>query len=354
MKPKVKTKPKPSGKKPKTTKFKSQKANWLIATLIAVMVLLFIRLFILQIFVVHSSSMSSNLVSGDWVVVNKLAYGPRIPSTLLSIPFSPERTSLASKNYFLDLIQLPYFRLPGYSRIKRHDIILFNYPNDSEVPFDKKIRMVKRCMGLPGDTLAIKNNTVFINGKENDIENIQLEYRVKVKNRILKQELLDKYNIVEGGLVSKFGEYDLYLSKQAAKGLSTEKNIEYVRKGKYLSNTDETYVFPHDSRISWTLSNYGPIVIPKAGSKIVLNSSNISIYRDILEKYEHCTITVNGDSVLINNKYLRSYYLKNNYYFVLDDNRDNAKDSRLWGFLPESHIIGKASFIICSVGSSTK
>ena len=220
--------------------------------------------------------------------------------------------------------------------------------------FDKKIILVKRCMGLPGDTLSIKNNIVYVNHKKSDIENIQLEYRVKVKTKSLKQAIIDKYDISEGGQINNFGEYDLYLTRNFAQSMKSEKEIISINKGRSLSNSDKTYVFPHDSKFKWTLDNYGPIKIPKAGDKLVLNMSNISLYRDLLEKYENCSITVSGDSIFINNKHLQSYYLKHNYYFVLDDNRDNAKDSRHWGFLPESHIIGKVSFVIFSFNSSEK
>jgi signal peptidase I len=348
-------KTKPPKTKPKTPKHKSgKKGSWFKAILIAIMLLIIIRVFIFQTFVIQSSSMSANLLSGDWVVINKLSYGSRLPITLLSIPYTPDRTSSTSEKYFLDYIQFPYYRLSGYSKVNRNDILAFNYPYEQDVPFDKKIVLVKRCMGLAGDTLTIKNNVVYVNRTKTDIDNIQLEYRVKIKNKILKQSLIDKYDIYEGGPVNNYGEYDLYLTQRNVKSLKSENDIISIQKGKNLSNSDKTYVFPHDSKYKWTLDNYGSIIVPKAGDKLELNLKNISIYRDLLEKYENCTVTVSGDSILINNMHLQSYYVKNNYYFVLDDNRDNAKDSRLWGFLPESHIIGKVSFIIMSFNSSEK
>jgi len=296
--------------------------------------------------------MAGNLLPGDWLLINKAAYGTRLPITPLTLPFTPYRSSHSSPKYYLKWISLPYYRLPGYSYIKRNDIIAFNYPEEEDVPVDKRIVYLKRCVAIPGDTLKIVNSNLIVNRKKIKIENVRFEYLVKVKSNKLSQSVINKYQLNEGVEISNYGEYDLFLSVEQADKLKKENEIAGVERELKTSHYDFGYVYPHDPGLGWTLDNYGFVVIPKAGEKIILNKRNLSIYRDMLEKYENCTISVSHDSVYINNIPVKNYFFKNNYYFVLDDNRDNAKDSRLWGFLPESHIIGKVSIILISFNPS--
>lgn len=340
------TKEKAKGKSSKKTK--SDGGSWLKAFIIAILILLFLRIFLFQSFVIHSSSMAGNLASGDWVIINKIAYGTRSPMTPLSIPFAPLRISPSSENYFVTWMKFPYFRLPGYTEVKQNDILAFNYPGETEIPIDKKYVMVKRCVALPGDTLRIDNNVLYVNKVKLQIANIQYEYRVKTKGHELSDSVIKKYQMLEGGMVNNFGEYDLYLSEEQVVDLRNEKSISSVKRSKRLKNADNSFVFPHDEKYRWTLSDFGPLIIPKEGSNVVITKKNLSVYRDLIEKYENCIVSLRNDSVLINDKSLQEYTFRNNYYFVMDDNRDNGKDSRLWGFLPENHIIGKVSFIVAS------
>lgn len=341
--------------KPKSFKkaSKSTIVSWLKAILLALVVILLIRTLAFQTIVIPNSSMAGNLLPGDWVLVNKAIYGPRLPITPLVFPFKSFRTREETGKYFLDWIKLPYWRIYGYGKIKRNDIIIFNYPLETGIPIDMKMVTIKRCVALPGDTLKILNNELFVNNKKVTINNAQFEYFVKVKGKSLKTNLIDKFQINEGGEVSNYGEYDLFLSTRQADSLRKEKSIVEVLKEPKYSSIDKSYLFPHDSKLDWTLDNYGPIVIPKAGKQIMMNKKNLLVYGEMLEKFECCLISVSNDSVFINKKYEKSYQLKSNYYFVLDDNRDNARDSRLWGFLPENHIIGKASLILASFNPSS-
>ncbi len=295
--------------------------------------------------------MAGSLMPGDWVIINKLAYGPRLPITLFALPFTSLRTSSSSGKYYLDWIKLPYYRMTGYDKIKAKDIIAFNSPFEEEAPLDMRIAFTKRCVGLPGDTLRIINNRLFVNRAEMKIENAQFEYSVKIKGRYLSKSTIEKYHISEGSEISAYGDYDLFLSESQADSLKLDKSIVKVISEPVI-NFDKGYVFPHDLRLKWTLNNYGPIIIPKAGKQLNLNARNILIYFSLLEKYEGCSVSYSDDSIFINKKFVKSYLFKNNYYFVLDDNRDNSKDSRLWGFLPEDHIIGKVSFILTSFDPS--
>jgi signal peptidase I len=342
VKPKVKKAPHSSLKK----------TSWLKAFLIAIAILLVIRAFFLQSFIIQNTTMSGNLFPGDWVMINKAAYGARMPVTLLSAPFSPFRSSSSSQKLYSDLITLPYFRISGYSSIHNNDIIAFNYPNEENTPIDKKTVYVKRCVAIPGDTLKITNNQLTINTIKIEINNLQFLYRLEVKGKSLKQSTIDKFGLNEGGAINNYGEYNIFISQNQAKDLRNEPGIAKVTQESKLQNSDKSYAFPHDEQLNWSLDNCGPIVVPKAGSGIPITKNNLSLYRDILETYEKCSVALEGDKVLINNKLLNSYFFKYNYYFVLDDNRDNGKDSRLWGFLPEMYIIGRVSFIIASFDPS--
>ena len=202
---------------------------------------------------------------------------------------------------------------------------------------------------FPGDTINILKDEVFVNHKKVNFINIQFEYLVKVKGRKLSKRLIDKYQITDGTEINTYGEYDLFLIPSLADSLANDKEIANITKEKnnlYFSKDD---VYPHEPGSGWTSNDYGPLIVPKAKEKFVLNIKNIFIYKHLIEKYEGCKVSISSDSVFINNMFVKYYNFKNNYYFVLDDNRDNANDSRFWGFLPESHIIGRTSIILTSL-----
>ncbi len=344
-KPKAFKKPKPIRKK---------KSSWLWAIVIALFILLFVRLFIFQTYVIQNSSMSGNLLPGDWVIIDKTVFGPRFPITIISLPFSPLITKTSSPKYYLKWPQLPYYRIPGLGYIKHNDVIAFNYPLEEYTPVDKKIVYVKRCIGLPGDTIQIKNNKVLINQKNVTIDNVLYEYKLNFKEKIIPEELLKKYGIDEGGPLNNYGEYFLYLSEEKAENLKSENSVISIKKNTKNYLVDNSVIFPHNPLSKWTLQNFGPLIIPKAGERISFSKNNIQFYSEILEKYEKCTVSIKHDSVYLNNLPLQSYFFKYDYYFVLDDNRDNGKDSREWGFLPVTNVIGKVSRVLISFDPSSK
>lgn len=349
---KTSTPRKPKAKRASNSSHKT--SSWFKALLFALVIIIVTRTFFLQSFIIQNTTMNGNLLAGDWVIINKAANGTRMPITLLSVPFAPLRINNSSQKLYSDIVTLPYFRLTGYSYIHNNDIIAFNYPNDENIPIDKKIVYAKRCVAIPGDTLKIDNNQLIVNNINIKIDNLQFLFRVKVKGINIKKSLIEKYELNEGGAINNYGEYNIYITDKQADDLVKEPEIAMVLKERKLQNFDKSYVFPHDESYNWSLDNYGPFIIPKAGTGIPITKNNISLYRDILEKYEKCTVSFEGNSVLINNKLLNSYFFKYNYYFVMDDNRDNAKDSRLWGLVPETHIIGKVAFIAASFDPSKK
>ncbi len=254
---------------------------------IAFLLWLIVHLFFFEAFLVPTASMRTTLLEGDYIVVNKLAYGARIPFTPLSLPF-------ANSNAFLDFIQLPYLRLPGYTNISRNDVIVFNLPTEKEIPIDERTLYVKRCIALPGDTLKIEKGIVYIDSK-----------------------LLEVSQGVHDSIISNKTSYN-------------------------------PNFFPNDPFIKWNQDYLGPLYIPRKGDSIKLNRESISIYKQVIENFERNKIRFSNDTIYINNKKASYYTFKTNYYFALGDNRNNSIDSRIWGFLPETHIIGKASFILYS------
>jgi signal peptidase I len=325
-------------------KKKSAISEWLKAIFIAVVLLIIIRIFAFQSFIVNDSKMESTLMPGDYIVINKLNYGARIPSTLFSVPFMEKSYS--------ELVQLPYFRIPGFSEISRNDLILFNYPLENNKPFDKRTQLLKRCVAIAGDTLAITDKKVFVNSKYiGNAPDCKYKYRV-ITNNNLSNNFFTKYNINEGGITDEENVYDLFITKETSDSLINDSNIKQINLMKLKKGNGNTPFFPQSEHYSWSLDYFGPIIIPAKGKKVSLDLKNIDLYKTVIEKFENNTINIKDNKIFLNNIETSEYTFKMNYYFVLDDNRDNGKDSRYWGFIPENHIIGNASFIWFSINKS--
>jgi signal peptidase I len=249
---------------------------------------LLMRTFIFQSYSVPSNSMNNTLKAGDYIFVNKLAYGARIPMTPLTIPFS---------NVYWEGIQLPYFRTIGYSKIKQQDIVVFNFPLDNGLPIDQRQNYVKRCIAVAGDTLEINKGVVFINNKA----------LIEAKNTLFQ--------------------------------VDADKNRILVD-----SNVYSPAVFPNNADVKWNIDYFGPLYIPKKGDSIVLTKNNLLFYKRIIENFEHNKLAIINDSIFINVQPIKYYHFKMNYYFMMGDNRNNSIDSRFWGFVPEDHIIGRVFY----------
>ncbi|MCK5822695.1 MAG: signal peptidase I [Bacteroidales bacterium] len=321
--------------------------DWIKAIFIAFLLLLLIRIIFIQSYTVVSSSMEKTLLPGDNIVINKTKYGYRFPITLLTMPFN--------NNKYLDWIELPYLRFPSSDKIKNNDLIAFNYPNISDIHIDKKDVYIKRCIGLPNDTIVCYGKKITINNNliiEN--ENVQYNYRVTTNGSKLNKKFFDKYDITEGQLVADIGVYDLPLRKEQAMLLLNDSKIRYVRLLKQLKGENSFLIFPHSRYYNWNSDNFGSIIVPKKGSVIKINFKTLPLYKRIIETYEGNDLKIEKYRILINNRVQKTYTFKNNYYYVIDDNRDKAKDSRYWGFVPEDHIIGKASFVWLSIDKNNK
>jgi len=301
--------------------------------IIAFLIILFVRGFVLSWTTVANDGMLPGIHKDEKIIINKIVYGARFPVTLLSLPFSNDK--------FLDWIQIPYIRIPGFSRISHNDIICFNYPTKKDTPADKKPIFVKRCVGMPGDTLKISDKAVCLNGKVLNTKDAVNIYRIVTSGSYLSNNLISKYQIFNITPVLDSCIFDACLSREMAAKLKSEKIIRDVRVLR-INENNKADLFPQNNFTGWTSDNYGPLLIPGKGITIKLNLSNVVLYRMIIENYEKNLFYISEGKYYVNGVESNSYTFKLNYYFVLDDNRDFAFDSRYWGFLPEDHVIGKA------------
>lgn len=290
-----------------------------------------VKIFLFQVFIVPTASMNNTFMEGDHVVVNKTAFGARLPITPLSI-------HIGNNKFFLDWVQLPYFRLPGYSTMERNDILVFNLPSEFQLPIDEKKESIKRCIGLPGEVILIRNGEVCINNisiKENSVLKwFALKINANSTDTLRLKKLLPLINF-------SIPETEVFISSEKADSINNIDNSLITQKAFPKEEFSPNY-FPNASQIKWNPDHFGPYYIPKKGQGIYLNRTNMLLYQYILEKYENNTLSFKGDSVFIDNKLCKFYTFKMNYYFVLGDNRYNSIDSRYWGLVPEDHLIGKA------------
>lgn len=320
---------------------KAKVKEWGKALGLSLLLILIVKGFLFQAYLVESPRMEKTLLTGDYVLINKTAYGARLPVTLFSLPLFPK--------WYIDAIQLPAFRLPAFKSIQTNDLLVFNYPGQEGLPVDKKDLMTKRCVALPGDTLLIFDKQVSINKQLfTEPTTVQFNYRLVTNGSLLKEEFLDRYRISEGGLVSDMGIYDFPFTDAEAQKLNDEPNIRFIRKLKDFPGENTQYVFPMGPFHQNNKDYFGPVQIPFKGQQLTLDIRNLELYRYLLEHFEGNTVSVSDSKIYINSIETRHYTIKQDYYFVMDDNRDNAKDSRYWGFLPQSHVMGKASRVLFS------
>ncbi|MDA9699134.1 signal peptidase I [Flavobacteriaceae bacterium] len=380
----------------------------------AVVIATIVHNYFLQPFVIPTGSLEKTLRVGDFLLVSKFHYGARIPSTVISFPMVHDTIPIIKTRSYLKKPQLPYIRIPGFQEIKNNDIVVFNWPADTVRQFfvkekgvikprDKKSNYVKRAIGIPGDSLEIRDGIVYLNGQENvlpDRAKPLYTYKISSKNGVSSSKLkeLDIEGFIRKFIVrnlsqesySRLKEYILsisntdeneYLIYTSDQGIpikqvrdlnldireiidnEKELSLTYSDANKIkISNEFDTIsrvvektsfsnsiFFPGNNRFNWNNDQLGPIYIPKAGDKINLTINELPIYKKIIRDYENNSIEVVDDNIYINNEVSNEYTFKQDYYWMMGDNRYNSEDSRVWGYVPFDHVLGKPVFIWMSI-----
>ena len=323
-------------------KQKSKLREWVDALLFAVIVMLIVRTLFFDLFRIPTPSMENNLLIGDYLFVSKLHYGTRTPMTL-GIPF----TQISLKG-----LELPWTRLPGFSEVKRDDAIVFNWPDDQvNKSIDRKTHYIKRVVGLPGETLEIREKIVHINGEAFPIqEGMQQHWYVYKKDQRVR---LSKARLRTLGIK----EVDATANPSIERILATAEAVEQIRAWPYIDRVEPSIVrsdaiynkplYPAGRR--YTHDIYGPVTIPKKDQQVTLTAENWPVYEPVISRYEGHTTRVRPDGGFeIDGQPATTYTFAQDYFFVMGDNRDNSEDSRFWGFVPMDHVVGKAVLIYFS------
>lgn len=291
-------------------------------------------------------------MTGDYLFVSKLSYGARMPMTPIAVPFLESTISGTNIKTYWDGLKLPYYRLPGLGEVKKGDAVVFNYPAETVPrPVDMRVHYIKRCIGLPGETITIVNGQVFANGiAVKNAPEAQTSSIVTTNGMPINPELLERLKVEVRGGPFEGNTYEMIIpSASYAELKANVKDIKPVIEPKDLA---DIRVFPQSTLFKWNEDNFGPILIPKQGLTIKLNDSTIALYSRAIEVYEHNKLEIKGKDVYINDKKADSYTFKMNYYWMMGDNRHNSEDSRFWGFVPEDHIVGKAVITWMSIDST--
>lgn len=340
---------------------KSKTREWIDALIFAVIAATIIRTFFIEAFTIPTPSMEKTLLVNDFLFVSKISYGARTPMTPLSFPFVHQEMPIIKTKSYSEAWKLPYYRLPGLSKIKNNDIVVFNYPgnifytdDDLKRPIDKKTHYIKRCVGIGGDSIKIVNGLLFVNNKPVTMPvGGQFTYTVITDGNNINPTTLEKYGIYEGANVAP-GIYQFMITQEVANELKKLPFIKSVEPYYQPPNTPNSFarLFPYDDKHVWNIDNYGPLYIPKEGATITLTEDNLPLYQRCIVEFEHNKLEIKNGKFFINDKEAATYTFKQNYYWMMGDNRHNSADSRFWGFVPEDHIVGKAVFIWMSWNSN--
>jgi signal peptidase I len=398
--------------------------NWVDPLIFAVIAASIIRGYFIEAFTIPTSSLEKSLMVGDFLFVNKFAYGPKLPQTPLSFPFAHSTLPLSeTKKSYLEWIKLPYFRLPGFGDVKNNQIVVFNYPDGDTVllkqqnasyynvvrevaesirmednnrqpysvymgqawhylngpqepfgavtarPIDKRDHYVKRCVGIAGDNMEIRQGEIYINGSKQPMpEKAQHRYLVRANSPVFGEnsvtrertralsnfQLLDKLDIyvteamkIESPRGNDTSYYDLNMTAETAAKVKQMPGVYSVTKKTEPEGYYDFRIFPHVPKYKWNNDNFGPLLIPSAGMTLPIDTTNLPLYEKLLSTYDNGIhhVGVENGKVLYDGNPISSYTFKQDYYFMMGDNRHNSADSRSWGLVPYDHIVGSPFFV---------
>lgn len=353
--------------------------EWLGSISFAIIAATIVHTYFMQPYTIPSSSLEKTLLVGDYLFVSKFHYGARPPMTALSFPmvhdtvpglgiksFVSEDDS-EKKNNWKNKLSFPYLRLPAIQKIKRNDIVVFNWPGDTTKtmwgdvsgkqtykPIDKRTNYVKRCVGIPGDSLEVRNGYVYINNKRTvlpDRAKPQWNFEVNTGGREFSRNDIEKYNLQKESRILGNGLYLLNLTDEEAASLEKNRIIKSIKKHIEPKGQYRKSIFPHSPKYPWSSDNFGPIYIPKKGVTVSLNENTIPFYEQIIRRYENNNLTIFENDIYINGKKASTYTFKQDYYWMMGDNRHNSLDARNWGYVPFDHVVGKPVMIWFSFDS---
>jgi signal peptidase I len=335
---------------------KTKTREWVEAIGFAVVAATLIRTFLIEAYTIPSASMEKSLLIGDFLFVSKVNYGARAPMTPVSFPFAHNTMPLVGGNSYTTLFSMPYYRLPGFQKIKNNDVVVFNYPAEDGRPADKKENYIKRCLAIGGDSILIINQQVFINGKQVDNPpKMQHKYYVKTDGGGFSQKTLKDLEITDGSALSPNGDFEINMTDDALAGMRKIQHVKTIDSIVQARDVFVEYVFPFRKELPWNVDNFGPLYVPQAGATITIDTINYWIYERIIRNYEgNKSFEMVGNKFLLNGEEVTQYTFKQDYYFMMGDNRHYSSDSRMWGFVPHDHIVGKALFIWLSLDQNER
>ena len=315
----------------------------------AILIFLFLRAFIGEPYRIPSESMEDTLLVGDFLIVSKLHYGPRTPSTL----------GVPSTGIYVPGIRLPHTRLPGFSEPERGDVVVFNYPAafdvargdiPESVPFDRRAPYIKRLVAVPGDTVAVLDKVLHVGGRAVPLQpTMKQRWRVtsvdgdRPNARVLSAEdveFIEGSDVRRGGVLADPRQYDIVATTAEARAFAARTGVASVDPFVLPETVPQPMIYPEGS--GWNSDQYGPILVPGEGLTVTLDSLGWAQYADVIRRYEGRTIGQTPAGYTVDGKVVSEYTFGQDYFFVMGDNRDNSVDGRYWGFVPETHLIGKA------------